>query len=116
MRDPALSPAQLLAHFVHLSSLLKTMFALSRVATLAIIAVPAIAASTLGLRADAPASCNGLPDGSSGTLPYNLTLAAYTLDQSGSDPTAIPLYLTWGVLSTSPAASLWAVAVRDKYS
>ena len=84
------------------------MVSLSSLVAFAAIAAPAMAA-LLGTRDDTPASCAGLPDGSSGTLPYNLTLAAYRTDQS--KPANIPLYLA-PVPSTSPAGGDLVFAVR----
>lgn len=80
------------------------MFALAWTAALLLASSPAMAA-VLGRR-DTPASCAGLPDGSSGSLSYPFTLTAYNASNA-----AAPLYLTYGVPSRSPAASSWVVAV-----
>ncbi|EPT02254.1 hypothetical protein FOMPIDRAFT_155458 [Fomitopsis schrenkii] len=79
------------------------MFALAWTAALLLASSPAMAA-VLGRR-DTTASCTGLPDGSNGSLSYPFTLLAYN-----ESNTAIPLYLTYGVPSRSPAASEWVVA------
>lgn len=84
------------------------MFVLAWTAALLLASSPAMAAS-LGRR-DTPASCTGLPDGSSGSLSYPFTLVAYNESNA-----ATPLYLTYGVPSRSPAASDWVVAVSQNY-
>ena len=80
------------------------MFALAWTTAL-LLASPQAMAAVLGSR-DTPASCTGLPDGSSGSLSYPFTLTAFNASNA-----AAPLYLTYGVPSTSPAASSWVVAV-----
>ncbi|KZT66899.1 hypothetical protein DAEQUDRAFT_767579 [Daedalea quercina L-15889] len=59
-----------------------------------------------------PASCAGLPQGSSGSLSYNFTLSAYNVDGSNADSTGVPLALALGPAGTSGEASEWVIATE----
>ena len=57
-----------------------------------------------------PASCDGLPTGSLGTLSSNFTLAAYTPDGSYLDS----LVLAPSSLNVIDDVSQWVIAVRKE--
>jgi len=88
------------------------MFALEWTVSLLALSTP-ITAALLGRQPEIPASCAGLPQGSLGSLSYNFTLSAYSLDQPNASPTGVPLVLALGPPGTSAAASEWVIATAE---
>ena len=86
------------------------MFALAYTVT-ATLLITVARAATLGPGPAIPASCEGLPAGSLGTLSSNFTLAAYASDGSYIDA----LVLAPSSLGASNGVSQWVLAVSKIY-